>query len=66
MLNLKISEYAGTNTTPLSPLSVADLHTGFNVSEDLADGGVLSNPSGAKKMARALADAVGKISAGLE
>ena len=66
LLNLKISKFAAAHSTTRSPLLVADLHTGFSVSEDLAAGGVLPNPSGAKKMARALSDAIGKISGNVE
>ena len=66
LLNLKISNFGTAHSTSRSPLLVADLHTGFSSSEDLADGGVLPNPSGAKKMARVLADAIGEISGNVE
>ncbi|MFT5409811.1 MAG: acyl-CoA thioesterase-1 [Verrucomicrobiales bacterium] len=65
-LNRKISQFAAANATPKSPLLVADLHTAFSASDNLADDGVLPNQSGAKKMARTLADAIGRMLAGVE
>jgi lysophospholipase L1-like esterase len=66
LLNMKISEFEGAHSTTGSPLLVADLHTGFSASEDLTDGGILPNPSGAKKMARTFCDAIGKISGSID
>lgn len=53
LLNLKIARYANAHATTVSPIVVADLNAGFNVSTDLRDGGIFPNPTGAKKMAQA-------------
>jgi acyl-CoA thioesterase-1 len=55
LLNLKIARYAQAHSTSESPIVVADLHAGFNVSADLSDDGIFPNPTGAKEMAQALA-----------
>jgi len=64
MLNLKISRYVKANSTVRSPVVVADQNTGFNVSQDMADGGVLPNAVGAKKMARVFADVINEMLSG--
>lgn len=61
LLNLKISQYAKVHSTFRSPVVLADLHTGFIPSEDLADDGILPNASGAKKMARVFADVINNM-----
>jgi lysophospholipase L1-like esterase len=61
LLNLKISRYIKAHTKVQSPVVVADLHTGFNASTDLADDGILPNVSGAKKMARIFADVINNM-----
>jgi len=58
LLNLKISRYVKAHFTVQSPVVVAELPTGFNVSQDLSDGGVLPNATGAKKMARVFAGVI--------
>jgi len=58
LLNLKISRYIKAHTTAQSPLVAADLHTAFDASADLADGGILPNAAGAKKMAKILAGVI--------
>ncbi len=40
---------------------VSDLPGGFNVSKDLADGGILPTPNGAEKMAGVFADVVNQL-----
>jgi hypothetical protein len=40
---------------------LADQHTGFIPSEDLADDGILPNASGAKKMAGVFADVINNM-----
>jgi len=61
LLNLKISRYAKAYSTVRSPVIVADLHTGFDVSKDLADDRILPNAAGAKKMARVFAGVINKM-----
>jgi len=58
LLNLKIARYVDAHSTTRSPVVVVDLHAGCNVSEDLADGGILPNAGGAKKMAGVLAGVI--------
>ena len=58
LLNLKISRYVKAHSTVQSPVVAADQHTGFNVSEDLSDGGILPNAAGAKKMAGVFAGVI--------
>ena len=64
LLNLKISRYIKAHSTARSPVVAADQHTGFNVSQDLADGGILPNTTGAKKMARVFAGVVNNMVSG--
>ncbi len=65
LLNLKISRYAAAHSTARSPIVIADQHPGFSASSDLADGDILPNATGARKMARVFADAIdGMLSAG--
>lgn len=61
LLNLKISQYAKVHSTFRSPVVLADQHTGFIPSEDLADDGILPNASGAKKMASVFADVINNM-----
>lgn len=61
LLNVKISKFADAQSTARSPIVSADLHAGFNVAEDLSEGGVLPNPTGAEKMAGVIADVVNKL-----
>jgi lysophospholipase L1-like esterase len=61
LLNLKISQYAKVHSTFRSPVVLADQHTGFIPSEDLADDGILPNASGAKKMAGVFADVINNM-----
>ena len=64
LLNLKISRYIKAHSTAQSPVVVADQHTGFIASVDLADGGILPNATGAKKMARVFAGVINKMVSG--
>ena len=66
LLNLKISRYIKAHSTAQSPVVVADQHTGFIASEDLANGGILPNATGAKKMARVFAGVINKMMSGPE
>jgi len=61
LLNLKISRYIKAHSMAQSPVVVADQHTGFNVSEDLTDDGILPNATGAKKMARVFAGVINNM-----
>jgi hypothetical protein len=61
LLNDKIARYAAAHATSRSPVVVADQYAGFNVAEDLADGGMLPNPTGAEKMAGVFADVVSRL-----
>lgn len=61
LLNLKISRYIKAHSTVQSPVVVADQYTGFIASADLADGGILPNATGAKKMARVFAGVINNM-----
>jgi len=58
LLNIKISKYAKAQSTAKSPIVIADQQTGFSVSSDLVDDGVLPNAAGAEKMAAVFARAI--------
>jgi len=60
-LNRQIDQYIRTHSTPRSPISMADQHTGFDPKCDLADDGVLPSAAGAEKMAVVFAGAINKI-----
>ncbi len=49
LLNLKISRFINANFTILSPIVMADQHTGFVPSVDLTDKGIMPTSVGAKK-----------------
>ena len=61
LLNLKISRYIRANSTARSPVVMADQHTGFNASADLADDGILPNATGDKKIAGVFAGVINNI-----
>ncbi|MFT5906730.1 MAG: lysophospholipase L1-like esterase [Cryomorphaceae bacterium] len=61
LLNRKISQLTSTLSMPLSPVMVADLASGFKVSENLAGGGILPTPKGAKIMAGVFAGAINDL-----
>ena len=64
LLNLKISRCIKAHSTALSPVVMADQHTGFIASKDLANGGILPNATGAKKMARVFTGVINKVMSG--
>jgi len=64
LLNLKISRYIKAHSTAESPVVMADQHTGFIASADLADDGILPNATGAKKMARVFAGVISTMLSG--
>ncbi|MCF7972179.1 MAG: hypothetical protein K9N55_00020 [Phycisphaerae bacterium] len=57
LLNLKITQYSRHHFKAQSPVVIADQHTGFIVTSDLAVNG-MPNARGAKQMARVLADVI--------
>jgi lysophospholipase L1-like esterase len=61
LLNLKISRYISETSTPLSPVALADPHTGFSITSDLAHGGPLPNATGAQKLARVFASVINNL-----
>ena len=58
LLNVKISQYAKSHSTPRQPVVLADPNDGFDVDLDLGKDGVLPNAIGARKMAAAFAGAI--------
>lgn len=60
-LGRRIAEYITSHSTVESPILMADQHTGFNLSSDLAGDGILPSAAGAKKMASIFADAINKV-----
>jgi lysophospholipase L1-like esterase len=66
LLNVKISQYAQSHSTPRQPVVLADPNVGFDYSLDLTDAGTLPNASGAKKMAEAFAEAIQRLPGGEE
>ncbi len=58
LLNHKISRCINDASTPLSPVVMADLHTGFSAAADLANGGPWPNAKGATKTAQTLSAAI--------
>jgi len=64
-LNLRISRYVKAHSTAQSPVVMADQHTGFSASSDLAAGGKLPNATGARKMAGVFADAINPMLSGV-
>ncbi|MCE9520454.1 MAG: hypothetical protein K8R87_12985 [Verrucomicrobia bacterium] len=61
LLNAKISQYVQAHSTPRQRVVLADPNAGFDVSQDLADDGMLPNPSGARKIAEAFAIAINRL-----
>ena len=60
-LGRRIAEYITSHSTVESPIVMADQHTGFNLSSDLAGDGILPSAAGAKKMASIFADAINEV-----
>ena len=61
LLNVKISQYAQSRSTPRQPVVLADPNKGFDVSQDLTNDGILPNAIGARKMAGAFAGAINRL-----
>lgn len=61
LLNRKISGYIRDHATIQSPVVMADPHTGFNATSDLANNGPLPNAKGAQKMAQVFAGIINKL-----
>lgn len=61
MLNRKISQYIKAHSTTRSPVVMADLNKGFDISKDLTESGILPSSAGAKKMAKVLAGIIDNI-----
>lgn len=61
LLNIKISQYAQSHSSPQQPLILADPNVGFDISLNLTDTGILLNASGARKMAAVFAEAIGRL-----
>ena len=57
-LNQGISSYGKTHSTERSPMVVADLTTGFDASQHLADDDMRPTASGAKRIAEAIESAI--------
>jgi lysophospholipase L1-like esterase len=58
LLNRKITRYVREHATVLSPIVMADPHTGFSAEYDLTNSSPLPNATGAQKMAQTFADVI--------